>query len=75
MQNTLLLPSLPGPLRYGVVAPDSDIPIGQLELNSVLCQTEMFKIELFWHLNYVLRLNWLGWNEIVYMYKNGFGIK
>ena len=25
----------------------------------------MFKIELFWHLNCVLMLNWIGWNRTV----------
>ena len=35
----------------------------------------------FWHLTKceqkktILILNWIVWNMIVYMYKNGFGIK
>ena len=32
------------------------------------------EIELFWYLNSVLMLNWIGWNKTVYTYKNGFGI-
>ena len=36
MQNILLLPSLPGLLWPGVVAPDRVLSIGQRELNSVL---------------------------------------
>ena len=44
-----------------------------------LCQTEMFEIELFWHLNVhkqktMLILNWIFWSRTVYIYKNGFGI-
>ena len=34
-----------------------------------LCLTELFEIELFWHLNYVLVLNWIVWNRIGLMYK------
>ena len=45
-----------------------------------LNQTELFEIELFWHLTEckqktILIINWFVWNRIVYMYKNGFGIK
>ena len=36
MWSTPLLPSLPGPLWPGVVAPDKALPLGQIELNSVL---------------------------------------
>ena len=28
--------------------------------------------EMFWLLNCVLKLNWIVWNRIVYLYKNGF---
>ena len=70
MQSTPLLPLLPDSLWPRVVAPDKVLFMGQIELNSVL-----FWIELFWHLKYVLMLNWIGWNKTVYMYKNGFGIK
>ena len=36
MRSTLLLPSLPGPLCIGVVAPDKVLSIGQIELNCLL---------------------------------------
>ena len=36
IHNTLSLPSLPGPLRPGVVTPDGSLYIGQIELNCQL---------------------------------------
>ena len=36
MQSTPSLPSLPGPLWPGVVAPDRVLSMGQIELNCVL---------------------------------------
>ena len=36
MQSTSSLPTLPGPLWLGVVAPDNVLYMGQTELNSVL---------------------------------------
>ena len=36
MQNIALLPSLPGPLRPGVITPDRVLSLGQTELISVL---------------------------------------
>ncbi len=36
MQSTPSLPSLPGPLCPGVVAPDIVLSMGQIELNCVL---------------------------------------
>ena len=36
MQSTLSLPSLPGPLWSGVVAPDRVLSMGQIKLNCVL---------------------------------------
>ena len=36
MQNTLLLPSLPGPLCPWVVAPDRVLSMGQIELNWIV---------------------------------------
>ena len=35
MQSIPSLPSLPGPLRPGVVAPDRVLSMGQIELNYV----------------------------------------
>ena len=36
MQSTPSLPSLPGPLRPGVLAPDRVLSMGQIELNCML---------------------------------------
>ena len=58
MQSTHLLPLLSSPLWPGVVASDRVLSIGQIELNCVLCKTELFEIELFWHLSCVLMLSW-----------------
>ena len=38
-------------------------------------KTKLLEIELLWHLNCVLMLNWIGWNRTAYMSKNGFDIK
>ena len=32
-------------------------------------------MEMFWQLNCVLILNWIGWNRSDYLYKNESGIK
>ena len=50
------MPSLPGPLWPGVVAPGRILSMDQIELNLVIT------------------LNWIVWNRMIYMYKNGFGI-
>ena len=34
--------------------------------------SELFEIELFWHFNCVLMLNWIVWNRTVYMCKTGW---
>ena len=70
MRSTPSLLSLPGPLWPRMVAPYRVQSMGPIKLNG-----ELFKIELFWHLNCVLMVNWIVWNETVYMYKNGFSIK
>ena len=36
MQRTPSLPSLPGPLWFGVVAPDRVLSMGQMELNCIV---------------------------------------
>ena len=72
--STPVLSSLPGLLLLGVVAPDRDLSMGQIELNWVLmlnriswngtvivCLTELFKIEMFWHLTFNIILNWIVW--------------
>ena len=83
MQNTPLLPLLPGSLWLGVVKPDRVLSMGQIELNCLFKQKlNLLTIELFLHLtvcklkiNCVHMINWIGWNGTVCMYKNGFGIK
>ena len=35
-----------------------------------LAKTELFDIELFWHLNCVLMQNWIVWNRTGYMDKS-----
>ena len=37
MRSTPSLPSLPGPLRPGVVAPDRALSMGHIELTAYLC--------------------------------------
>ena len=42
MRSIALLPSLPGPLRPGVVAPDWDLSMGRIELKSVFMLKRTF---------------------------------
>ena len=42
--------------------------------NVYLCLAELFEIEMFLTLNWVLMINWIVCTRKVYMYKNGFGI-
>ena len=60
MQSNLLLPSLPGLLCRGMVAPHRVVFMGLKEclifkLSS--CKTKLFKIDLLLHLNCVLMVN------------------
>ena len=50
MQSTPSLPSLPGPLWSGMIAPDRVLFMGQIGLTVYLCHTESFEIELFLNL-------------------------
>ena len=50
MRSTHLLPWLSGPLWPGIVAPYRVLSMGQIEINCVLMQTELFDIEPFLHL-------------------------
>ena len=75
MRSTSSLPSLQGPLWLEVLTPYRVLSMGQIELNRTLMQNWIDEIELFWHLNCVLTLNWIVWNRTDYLYKNGFGIK
>ena len=80
MQSTPSLPSLPGPLWWGVVAPDRVLSMGQIELNCVLIlnwilwNRTVFDIESVSKHKTILILNWVVWNRTVYRYKNEFGI-
>ena len=47
MQSTPSLPLLPGPLWPRVGGPGMILSIGQIELNCVLIETELFEIDLF----------------------------
>ena len=52
MRSTLLLESLPGPLRSGVRAPDKVLPMDQIELNCVLMLNKtVFDFEIVLTLN------------------------
>ena len=44
MLCTILLPSLPGPLEPGGVAPDSVLSMGQIELNSNYAKRNSLKL-------------------------------
>ena len=60
MRNTPSLPSLPGLLWPGVVAPDKG-PIYGLNRTKPC----FFHYIDFWHLNCVFMLNWIVWNRTV----------
>ena len=76
--GALDIPSLPpllGPLWLGVVAPDSILSIGQIELHCVLMLNWIVWNGTVFDIETVLTLNWIVWNRVDYLYKNGFGIK
>ena len=59
MRNTPWLPSLPGSLYPGMVAPDRVLSMGQIKLNhGIGCL-------MFLHVNCIPMLNWTGWNRTV----------
>ena len=62
MRSTPSLPSLPGPLWLGVVAPDRVYGFNRTKL----CCLEQ---NCFWHWNCVLMLNWIVWNGTVFIFK------
>ena len=66
MHSTPLLPSLPGPLWPGVVAPDKVLSMGKIELNYVVMLNWIIWIRTVWHWNCVLMLNWTVWNRTVF---------
>ena len=61
MLNTLSLPSLPGRLRHGVVAPNRVLSMGKKELNFYLCSAELIEIELLIFIKMDLALDNLQW--------------
>ena len=48
MRSTPSLPSLPGPLRPGVVAPDMVLSMGQIEPNCAITLTELLENNCFY---------------------------
>ena len=65
MQRTPLLPSLPGPLRPEVVAPDRVLSMGQIELNCVLMINWITWNRKVFCIETVLMQNWIVWNRTV----------
>ena len=57
MWNDPSLPSLPGPLWYGVVAPDRGLSIGRIEVKCVLILNWIAWKKLFRYVNCVILLN------------------
>ena len=74
MWSTPLLPSFPGPLWLGVVAPDKVLTMGQIELNFVLILNWIVWNGIVLTFKLLLMLNRNVWNRTVYMYKNRFGM-
>ena len=68
VQSTPSLPSLPGSLWPGVVAPDSVLSNRHIELNCT--HAKFLEIRLFWHLNCVLMLKWIFRNRTVFWHWN-----
>ena len=61
-----LLPSLPGPLWSGVVAPDRILSMSLIELNCVfMLNWIVWNWTAFWAWNCILMLNWIVWNRTV----------
>ena len=88
MQSIPPLPLLPSLLWPGVVAPNRVLYMGQIELNwePILNWIAWNRTVLKFRLRTYAKLNclkynsfctqnWIVWNGIVYLYKNGFGIK
>ena len=77
MHRTPTLPSLPGSLWPGVIAPDRVLSMGQIELNCILMLNWIVWNGIFCMLNWivwnknvfdietVLKLNWIVWNRTV----------
>ena len=83
MRSTPLLPSLPGSLRFKVVAPDMVLSMGEIELNCVLMlnwiawnkSVLIFKLHTYTKLIYLkwncfCMLNWIAWKRTVFDIEN-----
>ena len=82
MQSTPSLPSLPGLLWPGVVAPNRVLPMGQIELSCLLLLNWIawnrniltFKLHTYvnlncWKWNCFCTLNWIVWNRTILTFK------
>ena len=65
MWSTSLLPSLPGPHRLRVVAPDMALSMGQIDLNCVLMLKLIFWNRSAFDIEPLLPLNWIVLNRTV----------
>ena len=80
IRSTPSLPSLPGPLWSGVVAPDKGPINGLNRTNNILMlkwivwvnwiawNRNVLTIKPYLHLNCVLMLNWIIWNKTVFQH-------
>ena len=59
MWNTSSLPSLPGSLWPGMVAPDRALSMSYIEINWILIPNWIVWIRTIW-------LNWIAWNRNVF---------
>ena len=85
MRSTPSLPSLPGPLWPGVVAPDWTPIYGLNRTNGILMLNWIVwlnwitwnrsTIKPYLHLNCVLMLNWIIWNRTVFWHWNSIYTK
>ncbi len=71
MRSTPLLPSLPGPLWPGVVAPVRVLTMGQIELNCVLMINWIVWDGTVFYTVIVLMINWIARNRTVLTFKLG----
>ena len=61
---------LPGPLWFGVVAPDRVLSMCQIKLNCVLMLNWIiWNGTVFWHWNCIFMQNWIVWNRTVLTFK------
>ena len=63
MRSTRSLPSLPGSIWPGVVVPDRDLSMDQIELKCILMQNWITWNRTVLIFKCVLTLNWIVWNR------------